>query len=385
MPIRRVHSVIPAAVLAHVASSGLACSRADAVAGPPARPPPLVVVSKVVARDVPVEVRTAVDLRPIEQADVGSKTLGILDAVLVDRGDRVKRGQLVALVRPSDLPDLLAASRGALAQTQASLSLAETNYERARTLAPNGIVSQQELQSASAALASAQAAQAAAQSQVSALAVRLGELRINSPVDGVVAARKLDPGAMVGLVSGATILTIARIDVLRVLVAVTEKDVPRVHIGQDAHVELDALPGKSHAGKVVRMAPEIDPATRTLDAVVLLHNEREELRSGMFGHASIVVDTHPRAPIVPAQAVQMSGGRAYVYVMAGDQVQRRSIETGVDGGTWLEVQSGLSEGEEVVTAGVDVLSDGASVRAVRDVDPYTGVTQAASASSAKKD
>src|SRR5215510_10454046 len=88
------------------------------------RPPPMVSVAKVEARDVAVEVRAPVDLRPLAQADVGSKTLGYLDAVLVDRGDRVKRGQVLALVRPSDLPDQLAAARGQLAQAQSQSALA---------------------------------------------------------------------------------------------------------------------------------------------------------------------------------------------------------------------------------------------------------------------
>jgi RND family efflux transporter MFP subunit len=306
------------------------------------------------------------------QADVGSKTLGVLDTVFVDRGDHVKRGQLLALVRPSDLPDQLAAARGTLAQTQASLSLAQTNYDRARSLAPNGIVSQQELQSSQAALATATAAQAAAQAQVSAIAVRLGELRIDSPIEGVVVARKLDPGAMVGLLSGATIVTVARVDVLRVFVTVTERDIAEVRVGQDAHVELDALPGRTFAAKVVRMAPEIDPATRTLDAEIQLANAGEELHPGMFGHGSIVVAVHPHAAIVPAQAVQVTEGKPHVYVLQGDKVQRREIKTGVDAGPWLEVLSGVVEGDEVVTAGIDVLSDGATVRVTRDVDPYSG-------------
>jgi membrane fusion protein (multidrug efflux system) len=384
MPLRRAHNVA-LALVGLVMISNVACSRGDASAGSRARPAPLVVVSKILARDVPVEVRMPIDLRPLEQADVGSKALGVLDAVFVDRGDHVKRGQLLAIVRPSDLPDQLAAARGAFAQTQASLSLAQTNYDRARALAPNGVVSQQELQSAAAALASAQAAQAASQSQVSALAVRLGELRIESPADGVVAVRKLDPGAMVGLMSGATIMTIARIDVLRVLIAVTENDVTRVHVGQDAHVELDAVPGKSYTGKVTRMAPEIDPATRSLDATVLLPNPREELRAGMFGHGSIVVDVHTHVPIVPAQAVKLTDAKAFVFVLTGDKVQRRAIETGVDGGTWLEVVRGLAEGEEVVTAGVDVVSDGSSVRVTRDVDPFTGANLSVVSPSTKKD
>src|SRR5262245_7210462 len=118
--------------LAIVAAIG--CGKGSAETGAKTRPPPLVVIAKVATRDVPVEVHAPVELRPLAQADVGSKTLGYLDAVLVDRGDKVRRGQLLALVRPSDLPDQLAAARGTLAQTQASVTLARTNFERAEKL-----------------------------------------------------------------------------------------------------------------------------------------------------------------------------------------------------------------------------------------------------------
>src|ERR1700716_1490229 len=141
----------PAACLGRIAIALLAALPACSgrgPKGPTARPPPQVSVAKVEVRDVPVEVRAPVDLRPLTQADVGSKTLGYLDAVMVDRGDSVKRGQVVALVRPSDLPDLLAAARTALTQAESAVSLARANLQRAERLAPDGIVSQQELQQA---------------------------------------------------------------------------------------------------------------------------------------------------------------------------------------------------------------------------------------------
>jgi RND family efflux transporter MFP subunit len=356
----------------------LGCSKGAAEQGPRARPPPLVVVSKVDTRDVPIEVRAPIELRALAQADVGSKTLGVLDAVFVDRGDKVRRGQLLALVRPSDLPDQLAAARGALSQTQASLSLAKTNLERAQKLAPTGVVSQQELQTATASVAQAEAAEAAQRAQVSALATRLGETRIDSPLDGVVAVRKLDPGAMVGTLAGAIIVTVVRIDTLRAFITVTERDIRGVRVGEEAHVELDALPGKSIEGKVVRVSPTLDPATRTLDAEVQIANPDGDLRPGMFGRGAIVTDTHPRAVIVPAGALQLSEAKAFVFVLEGDHVRRREIVTGQDEGTWLEVVSGLGEGEEIVTAGIDVLGDGMVVRVQRGVDPFTGGQASAS-------
>src|SRR5438128_1992508 len=117
---RRVRGAVSASffagALVMLAALSSACSKSDAGTAAKGRPAPLVVVQKVEMRDVPVEVHAPVDLRPLEQADVGSKVLGYIDAVFVDRGDKVKKGQLVALVRPSDLPDQLAAARGTLAQ-----------------------------------------------------------------------------------------------------------------------------------------------------------------------------------------------------------------------------------------------------------------------------
>ncbi len=358
-------------LMAAVAWLGACTNRSEAAAK--TRPAPLVVVAKVTSRDVPVEVRAPVELRPLAQADVGSKTLGYLDAVLVERGDTVKRGQLLALVRPSDLPDQLVAARGSLSQAQASSTLAQKNLERVHGLAPRGVVSQQELQQAQAAVATAEAQEAAAKAQVAAYATRLGETQITSPLDGVVAVRRLDPGALVGPTGGGgTILTIARVDVVRVFVTVTEREVHLVKIGQRAHIEIDALAGRSIEGSVVRLAPTLDPTTRTLDAEVQIDNKSGELRPGMFGRGAIVVDVHPAAPVIPATAMQVTNGKKYAFVLKSDKVERRELEIGVDEGTWLEVKKGVVVGDEVVTIGMDAISDGAAVRVSRDVDPFKG-------------
>jgi RND family efflux transporter MFP subunit len=360
----------------------LSCSSKDTVSR--GRPPPIVTVQRAQRRDVPVEIHAPVDLRPLEQAEVGAKTLGYLDAVFVDRGDLVKKGQLLALVRPSDLPDQLSAARSALAQAQAAAALARANYERAKELAPNGIVSRQDLHQAATALASAEAAEAAAKAQAGALGTRLGEMRITSPLNGVVLQRRLDPGALVGPPSGGAILSIARVDVLRVFIAVNERSTTGIGIGKDAHVELDALPGRSFHGRVVRLAPAFDPTTRTLDAEVHLINDSGLLRPGMYGRGSIVVEVHPQAFVVPGAALQVSAGQKFIYVANSEQVQRRQVEVGVDEGEWVEITKGLSNGDEFVTAGADGLSDGVVVRVVRDVDPFSGAKLADDAAGASK-
>jgi RND family efflux transporter MFP subunit len=339
---------------------------------PRVRPPPLVATAKVVRQEVSVEARAPVDLRPLAQADISSKTLGYLGTVLVDRGDKVKRGQLLATVRPSDLPDQLSALRGTLAQTQSTLALARANASRAKQLAPSGVVSQQELESTASALSAADANESAIRAQISAVAVRLGETRITSPLDGVVWQRRLDPGSLVGAAGGGVIMTVVQIDTLRVFVNVTERLAPKVALGQAAYVEVDALPGRRFEGKVTRLSPGFDPLTRTLEAEVRIANPGGELRPGMYGRAGIVLERHAAAVVAPVAAVQISSGARYVFVLEGDTVQRRPVDTGVDGGTWLEITSGLRGDEEVVTAGADGLSHGYKVRVARNVDPYSG-------------
>jgi membrane fusion protein (multidrug efflux system) len=315
-------------------------------------------VATVEVRDVPVELRAPVDLRPLFQADVGAKTLGYLDAVLVDRGDRVRKGQLLAVVRPSDLPDQMESARVAFENAKA-------NKVRAEALAPSGVVSQQELQNN-------QAAFAAAQANLQAMSTRLGETKIESPIDGVVSQRRLDPGVLVGPNAGTgAILTVQRSDVLRVFVPVNEKDAPTVRLGQEASAAFDALPGKRYTGKVVRLSPAFDPVARTVDAEVHLVNPGE-LRPGMYGRGTLVTAVHPAAVVVPVGAVQISDGKYFAYVLAGDKVTRTEVKIGVDGGDWFEILAGLKAGDEIVTAGTDTLADGAAVRPVRGIDPFTG-------------
>jgi RND family efflux transporter MFP subunit len=138
------------------------------------------------------------------------------------------------------------------------------------------------------------------------------------------------------------------------------------------------MPGKPYQGKVVRIAPGFDPVARTLDAEVHVQNPGE-LRSGMYGRCSIVTGIHPGALVVPALSVQITDERRYLFVLRGDKVARVAVQVGVDGGDWLEIARGLSPGDEIVTAGADLLSDGAVVKAQRGVDVYSGKATATTA------
>ncbi len=350
--------------------TALACAKRPEAASRQ-RPPPHVVTALVRPAPLRVTVRAPVDLRAVRQVDLNAKVLGYLSRLSVDRGDRVRAGQVVATVQPSDLPEQLGAARGGVEQNRAALALARENLTRAEALAPRGVVSQQELASARAAVASLEAQGAALRAQVAGVGRRLSETRIVSPIDGVVLQRRVDPGALVGPATGA-VLTVVATDALRVFVPVTERDAASIRVGMEAEVTVDALPGRTFLARVARLAPGFDPVTRTLDAEVEIPNTDGALRPGMYGHAALVTATRPAALMAPVGALQRSGDRWYAYVVRDGRAQRREVAVGFDAGDSLEVTRGLAPGDELVTAGVDALSDGVQVRVARGADPYTG-------------
>jgi RND family efflux transporter MFP subunit len=343
---------------------------------PKKRPPPLVTVAKPTVRDLPITLGYTVDVRPIEQADLQSKIAGYVERVFVDRGDAVKRGQLLVEVRPSDLPEQVNQAREQWGQTDASFRLAEQNAKRSRELFKREMISKAELDQAEAQLEMAQAARGSAKSGLGVVSTRLGETRIVAPFSGWVSRRLLDPGALVQPgPQNSTILTLMRVDQVRVFVSVLEADAPRLKRGQPAEITVDALPAKKFQGAVTRVPPALDPNTRTLECEIMIPNPDGTLKPGMYGRAVLTVDHHAGAIVLPVEAIIAEEKDRFVYVVDGKNVAHRvKIETGFDGGDWLEITSGVKPDDEVIVLGDDLASDGAqvSVKRVEEKKPAVG-------------
>ncbi|MFM2152202.1 MAG: hypothetical protein RL199_637 [Pseudomonadota bacterium] len=357
--------------------SVLGCA-SGAPPAPKGRPAPHVVVAKPEVRDLPVEVRAPVELRPFAQVDVVSKVAGHLASVAVERGDAVRSGQVLAVVRPGDLAEQAVAAGEALAQAEAAATLAASNLGRAEAVADSGRLSKQDLEQARTQAAQASAAAASVRAQQQAVKTRLSETTLVAPFDGVVVSRRLDPGALVGpgSTSGA-VLTLARTDRLRAVAALAEPAARDVRAHQPAMLDFDAADPVRAA--VSRLSPVVDPGTRTLEVELEVDNAAHRLMPGLYGRVRIETARHRGALTLPSGALPLSGGRHFAFVLAGEQVQRTPVTVGVDGDTWLEVTDGLAADSEVVVAGVDGLSDGAKVRAARGVEPFTGPKAAPSA------
>ncbi|WP_129575291.1 MULTISPECIES: efflux RND transporter periplasmic adaptor subunit [Sorangium] len=333
-----------------------------------------------------------------EQVTVGAKVPGRLASIAVDLASPVKKDQVVAQLETRDYELRIEQAAAALAQSRAQLGLpqdgpdeeldvesvaivrealatfkeAQANQVRARSLAKEGLMSGMDLDAAEAAAVRAETAVQSAREEVrirqAAVRQRRSELRmarqqladalVRSPIDGVVQARRASAGQF--LAAGAPIADIVRVDPLRLRVAIPETEAAGVRAGQQVRV---TVPGDSavYAGTVARLAPAIDPQSRTLLVESDIKNPGH-LRPGSLVTAQIVVTSKP-APSVPATAIVRFAGLAKVITIEDGKAKEKQVVTGKTAEDRVEIVSGLAVGESVV-ARPGSLQQGQPVRVV---------------------
>jgi len=180
--------------------------------------------------------------------------------------------------------------------------------------------------------------------------------------DGVILRRFVEPGEYAVVMPPTTALTLADVDHLRLRAEVDEADVARVHEGLPARVRHEAGDAETFEGRVVRLAPTIDAVTRTLRAEVAVANPDGRLRPGMFVEVTMVAERREGVPVVPREALVERGGRKVVFVLRGQQVDRREVVAGLGDDDVVEIRQGLAAGERIVVRGLETLTDGTRVQ-----------------------
>jgi RND family efflux transporter MFP subunit len=203
-------------------------------------------------------------------------------------------------------------------------------------------------------LARAQAAQSKA--RLDELQINLGNTIITSPVNGFIARRAVDPGASVG--QNAPVVDVVDISSVRLVVNVVEKDLRQLQAGDITRVQVDAYPGETFTGRIARVSPILDPATRTAPIEIEIPNPDFRLKPGMYARVGITLDTQKEALVVPSEAVADLGGRRGVFQPLNGTAVFRTIQVGTESREFSEVLGGLREGDEVITTGARALRDG---------------------------
>lgn len=288
--------------------------------------------------------------------------------LLVRPGDKVSGGQALAeldLPGLTDARDSLATAQAALRQAQAELQVATASQRRGEMLARDGSLSRAEAERRGADTARARAAVDTARAQDTAGQAKVARLApvsggapgtgtLTAPFAGVVVNVSLTPGEVVD--SGTGAFTIADLSIMLVVVQLAEKDVPKVHVGDKAMVQLTTGGGRAWSGRVESIGAELDPATRTLPARVELPNADGALRAGLFVQVKITSEQGRDSLEVPSAAVQTVNDKPIVFVRAApDRFERRDLVLGVQGPDWVEVLGGIKAGEPIVTNGAFAL------------------------------
>jgi RND family efflux transporter MFP subunit len=317
-------------------------------------------------------------LTAVRTAAIYARTPGYVRRRLVDIGSRVRAGQLLADIDAPDLDQQAEQARAVVAQMRAAQDLAQANVARWRALAADSAVTAQELDQMQAAFDGAVAAQSSAAANLRRLAQLQEYKRVVAPFAGVITARNVDPGALVGTAGGVSaalpagggsapgsLFTVAQTDTLSVYVTVPEDYAAAVAIGKPAVVTVPAVPGDTLRGRVVRTAGSLDPSSRTLLTEVQVANPTGVFLPGMYADVQLALGTGAPPLSVPATALVIRDGPPQVVIVAADSTVRyQTVGIGRDHGSWVEVTGGLAEGARVVINPTDDLQNGTRVRAV---------------------
>ncbi|MFT3905025.1 MAG: efflux RND transporter periplasmic adaptor subunit [Steroidobacteraceae bacterium] len=273
---------------------------------------------------------------------------GRIAQVLVEAGQQVRAGQLLAQIDPSVAQSQVAAAQASLEELRASADVADAEYKRAQKA--NGVFSVEESERRRTTALTAHAKVGAAEAQLAEMRSKLARMRIVAPTDGLVLTRTAEVGQVA--VPGTTVLfRLARNGEIEMRGQVAEQDVPRLRIGQEAQVWLSGI-DRPFAGKVWQVGAIIDPASREGSVRIALSSREADLRPGAFARAEIAVGA-TQGSIVPQTAVLTDEQGTYVLAVQADQkLERRAVTVGGAHRDGLLVTAGLKSGDRIVaTAG----------------------------------
>src|SRR4030095_9472602 len=309
---------------------------------------------------IPVEVRTpkrggmvavysgTASLEADQEASVVAKVAGEIRSILVEEGQAVRSGQVLARLDGDQV-------RVEAAKAHASLAKLERDYRRNVELHEKGLVSPGAFENLKFEVDAQRAAYELARLQLSYTEIR-------APIDGVVAERLIKVGNTIK--PNDVLFRVTDLKPLIVYVHVPERELERFKPGQAASIQVDAVPKQTFIGHVARLSPVVDPETATFKATIEVDDASERLKPGMFARIGVIYERREQALQIPRTAIVDDEGQASVFVVEGGKAQQRRITVGLTNNGLVEVTAGLEGPEQVVVVGQGGLKSGNAVRVV---------------------
>lgn len=307
-------------------------------------------------------VRLSGSVQPLNHTIIRAEVAAVVQEISVRRGERVKRGQLLARLETADLAARLREKQSNLDSARSALNLAEINRTKAVTLTQRGVKSQTALDEAENAWRNARANVAALEQQVTMARKAVSDAAIYAPIDGLVGDRFVNPGERVPV--DAKLFGISDLDVMEVEALVPARDVPQLKAGQKVALQVEGFGDRVFEGHIERINPTAQSGSRSIPVYILLRNPDLSLRGGMFGSGEAVLAEVADTVAIPAEAVRREGQETVVYVLDKDKLQRRAVTLALDNTTdgRVGIASGLAAGETVISTPGLRLSDGLAAR-----------------------
>ncbi|MEJ2341180.1 MAG: efflux RND transporter periplasmic adaptor subunit [Gemmatimonadales bacterium] len=311
-----------------------------------------------------------------ERASVGAKIIGRVERLLVDEGDRVRRGDTIAVLDSDDLVAELQQRRAALLEARANLADAQRQESRFARLLAEKAIAQAEYDAEATRLEVMEAHVAVAEANLANARARLQYAVIRAPIPGVVIERRIEVGEMVApggfttqQATGA-IVRIANPESLEVEADINESYISRLSLGQPSVIRVDAVPGREYRGRLRQIVPTADRQRAVVQVKVTIDDRDDRLLPDMSCNVTFLEEesqaesTAVGGPMVvaPQASVLQDADGSHVYVLVDDRVRRIAVELGEEVGDDVEIRSGLSGGERVAVTGFAGLEDGRRVR-----------------------
>jgi membrane fusion protein (multidrug efflux system) len=280
------------------------------------------------------------------QVEILAKVSGQVVRLPAEEGLRVKEGDLLAQLDEAELTINYMRSK-------VSYETDKSVYERSKEMLENNFIATEDYEAARLQYESSKAAFEAAKLQLEYTGVR-------APFNGIVTVRNIELGQRVNV--NQSLFTIADFDPLRAKIFIPEKDIARIHVGQQAKITVEAEPGEAFTGLVKMVSPVVDPESGTSKVTIDIQDENEKLKPGMFASVFITTETHQNTIIIPKKALVLESDLDQVYIYRDSLAHKVNLKIGFASGNDIEVLSGLKEGDLVVTAGQDGLREGLPIR-----------------------
>jgi membrane fusion protein (multidrug efflux system) len=329
---------------------------------------------EVVANKVERTIKLPGEFLPYQSVDLHARVQSFVEAVQVDRGSFVKRGDLLVTLSAPEMSAQLAeaeakvkALEAGTVETDARIAAAQATFDRIKTAsATPGAIAANELIQADKAVEAAKALRAAnessvraAQASVHALRELIGYLRVTAPFDGVVTERFAHPGALAGPSSTSPLLKLEQVSRLRLVVAVPETDVGGIVPRARVTFGVPAWPGSAFHGQVARIGRTVDPKTRTMPVELDVQNPGGRLTPGMYPEVQWPVRSPGTSLLVPPSSIVTTTARSFVIRVRDGRAEWVDVRRGHAAGDLMEVLGELRPGDRIVRQASDEIRDGA--------------------------